>query len=181
MNNKNGIIKDGIEGFYRVLNEPYTEDEYFRVYVDIKYDDGFYYPTDTVSLPVSKAETVYETTFFGNKRERVKSYESSESFTIYAVKRQDGLREIYTGRELAIHGESRNVNCIAIYKVGSDEIETIYRTLNRIKSRGMDYHSKLDELSANAYNLVDDYYKDLENKQKSREEAIQYLKSYRRY
>ena len=45
----------------------------------------------------------------------------------------------------------------------------------------MDYISELNKLSENAYNLVDNYYKDLENKQKSREEAIQYLKSYRRY
>ena len=179
--NNNAIIKDGIEGFYRVINEPYTGDEYFRVYVDIKYDDGFYYPTDTVSIPVSKTKTIYETTFFGNKREIIKRYDSFDNLTIYAVKTQNGLHELYTNRELAIHGGSWNVNCIAIYKVGSDEIETIYRTLKRIESHGMDYIGELNKLSDNAYNLVDNYYKDLENKQKSREEAIQYLKSYRRY
>ena len=115
--NNNAIIKDGIEGFYRVINEPYTGDEYYRVYLDIKYDDGFYYPTDTVSIPVSKTKTIYETTFFGNKREIIKRYDSFDNLTIYAVKTQNGLHELYTNRELAIHGGSWNVNCIAIYKV----------------------------------------------------------------
>lgn len=177
--------------FIEIWNRPYTQDEYFRVILNIEscWDDyNEWYHGSHVCIKMLRIVPVEETGFWGNKRVVSKLTNCDVNIGVYAVKKPDGIYEMVTGMKLYPIPSENHLCCYGIDSIEGMSIVNLTNDLQLLNTDVRYKNQYINELNKATAKVWYDYFErkreEDEKIQASRiaaqqqAEAYQYLKSY---
>ena len=185
-------IRERRKEFENYREEEFKEKRYYYVIMDIYNIGGtintFVHEECEIGLTKSEvyADVNAKKSIFDRIRKnknKSKIEEKPRSFNIYAVKTEEGIFEMVTGKRLSIYGEDNSLACMGLIPIDGDE--KFVKLANNLKFLEVNpaykkaYIEKLGELSGKALSLSVDYDEKIQNRINTQTEAVQYLKAYK--